>query len=742
MIRGTISSREARTFRANGSALAPIICAAILLPALFAACVSGRARASGPVAAASPARAPGQNPAATMPAAPAATIEMHKASPVQILGERALDILELAMALVVAVATLAMGLLGARGFAREALESSRAWLDSVPSTIAALKDSVRKAEPTAVAPAAIKLRETLLVGAGAGCFAAAFSYPILGRLSRIGLVDDWAEHLQPDWAAFYSITHFHQLPLWSPYRCGGMPLLAHPLSLFVTPLVALQLIFGPFTGLNLQIPVHLAITWAGGYMLARRLGMDLLGRLTCASIFPASSWFYLHIAVGHLEYLPAAYLPWIVMLVWVGTEQESILPWIAAGLLIAITFGEGGAYQCTRAVFFASLLAIYSTVVRRNLRAIKGIVILGIFSIGFGAIKLLPCLFLMRLHPRPIADLEYNPVGVLLTSIFTRDQFWDRFAAGRPLAGGNWGFFELGSYLSPAAVGLAALGLWSRPRRSLPWLLAAALFFAMAIGSPAPWYPWALLHHLPLMSSERVPSRSLMAVTLPVGVIAGFGADVLARSWKPLGGILGSVLLGAAILDAWMVNRPNLDPIAESDPPAAFGEALSGARLDRLPPGASWSPQFRQFYGSPWEMVGTAISNMGSVFCNEGMDFSDLENRNVVGFNQPGYRGEQFLLRPGSVTLRRWTPNALGYDVNTPTANVMVVNQNYNPNWRLAEGDGEVFSEGGLIGVRLSAGTHHLELVYRSYPFLAGAALTLLTCVGALVVRGARLDRG
>jgi uncharacterized membrane protein YfhO len=84
--------------------------------------------------------------------------------------------------------------------------------------------------------------------------------------------------------------------------------------------------------------------------------------------------------------------------------------------------------------------------------------------------------------------------------------------------------------------------------------------------------------------------------------------------------------------------------------------------------------------------------------------------------------------------LRRWTPNALDFDVDTNEGNVMVLNQNYDPNWRLRRGNGHVFSAGGLVGVALPPGGQHLQLAYTSYPFLFGAALTMLTLLAAVLV--------
>jgi hypothetical protein len=387
-------------------------------------------------------------------------------------------------------------------------------------------------------------------------------------------------------------------------------------------------------------------------------------------------------------------------------------------------------------LLLAGLLAAYLAIANESLWPIWSMAIFGVSSIGFGTIKLLPCWYdVMRLHPRPIADLEYNQISALLTGIFTRDQFWDRFAAGRPIPGANWAFFEWGNYLSVVSVALAVLGIATYPRRTFPWLLAGALFFIISIGGPHFWYPWALLHHLPLFSSERVPERCMMVFVFAVSVMAGFGSDFIASRLGWFGPILGSALAAVIIVDAWIVNRPNLNTPAETAPPQVFGESLQGSRLSSLPPGTSYSPEFRQFWGSPWEMVGTSESNMGSLFCNEGMpDFYDISKRSVVGFNETGYFGEQFLVRPGSIVLNHWTPNEVTYDVDTPADNTIIVNQVYDPNWKVVEGNGEVVSSGGMIGVRIPSGRQQLKIAYRSTAFMLGAVLTFLTCIAAIVV--------
>ncbi len=553
--------------------------------------------------------------------------------------------------------------------------------------------------------------QTALAIAGLLIFMAVFSYPVLTGLGTIGLVWDWPEFLIRYWAAYRSLHDFHQIPLWNPYECGGMPLLAHPSSQVLNPLFGLALIFGPFTGLGLQIALDLAIAWTGCYVLARALGMGTLGSLTSASIFPASSWFYLHIGVGHLNFLPSAYLPWIAAVTVIGGGRRRLVPWMLGGLMLAIMFGEGGVYQPTQAMILAVELALCLAVVRKSLWPLAGVVVMVLFGLGFSAIKLLPSIDLMRLHPRPPQDLQSSAVLALLKGLFTRSQFYDRQRIE------DWGFWEVGAYLSPAAAALAVLGLVTAPRRSGPWIIAAAMFFILAIGGPRPWFPWALLHRLPIFLWERMPERFLIMFVLVAGVMAGFGADFLAGLGKPFGAMLASLLLLVALADAWMVTRPNM-------------VAAVGSEVQPVTPSA----QFVQRYDDPWSQLTLARSNMGALHCNEDLDFHEVSNMKVIASNQPGYRGEYYLLGPGTLALRRWTPNMLSYDVITRSANVVVINQNYDANWRLARGRGEVFSRAGLLAVRVPAGAEHLRLVYRSFLFRLGAAISLLTCALAVGV--------
>ena len=154
-------------------------------------------------------------------------------------------------------------------------------------------------------------REATWVAFGSLAYTIMFSYPVLRRIGARGFAHDWDFAAELEWIPYYTIAHFHRFPLWDPYKCGGTPMFGNPLSRILTPFLLLDLMAGPVAGLNLQIVLHLAIAFCGGYVLGRTMALRPIAALVTAVIFPSSSWYYLHLAEGHTVFLCAAYIPWI-----------------------------------------------------------------------------------------------------------------------------------------------------------------------------------------------------------------------------------------------------------------------------------------------------------------------------------------------------------------------------------------------------------------------------------------------
>jgi len=141
-------------------------------------------------------------------------------------------------------------------------------------------------------------REVLLVAASSMAFALIFAWPILGHLGQFGAFHDWEFNTELHWVPYYTVLHYHQFPLWNPYKCGGIPMFGNPQSRVLTPFFLIHLLVGPVLGLQLEIILHLAMAWSGGYVLARTLGLSSLGCVVAASVFPSNSWFFLHVGEG------------------------------------------------------------------------------------------------------------------------------------------------------------------------------------------------------------------------------------------------------------------------------------------------------------------------------------------------------------------------------------------------------------------------------------------------------------
>ncbi len=547
-------------------------------------------------------------------------------------------------------------------------------------------------------------------------FAVAFSHALLARFGQIhdseSAFDDWDLYSVLSWVPYVEIVDYRQFPLWDPYRCSGVPLLGYAESRFLTPFFLVSLAFGPFVGIDVEIVAHLAIAWAGGYVLGRVSRLDPLASAACASVFPASSFLTLHVAVGHLTILPYAYLPWIVACVLVSIERRILWPAAIGGLLLALVLGEGGiAHVFVYALPFVALLVLVVALLERSAWPFCVLAMTVGSALGLGAIKLLP--ILAYASARPIADTDSVGAALLAQMFFGRDQD-RRLSLGTP-----WGYWEYGAYLGVPFAVLAAIGAASRPRRALPWIVLALAMLTLTVGDYGPYAPWTLLHRLPVFDSLRVPSRWVILVIAALAPLVGFGVERLSngRAWRAVIAVLVVVI---AVADAWVVGSGNLSHV----PPAPELTATQ-------------SPHFQQLWDADdRHMLRLARANTGALNCENEL----VPNRigPARGPNQPGYRGEQYVVGDGSVRLARWSPNALSYDVHLPAVQVMIVNQRYDPAWRVVEGAGEVVDQDGLLGVRLPAGDQRVSVSYRSRAFQIGAAISVAAgiLVALLVRRG------
>ena len=557
----------------------------------------------------------------------------------------------------------------------------------------------------------VKLRyEVLWIAALATLFAAWFGYKVLPYLSRIALANDWDYHLELRWVPFYTIVQFHQLPLWNPYRCGGMPMLGHPQSALVSPFLLLDLILGPMVSMHIQVVVHIAIAFSGGCFLARAVRISRLGAIATGGCFAGSSWYYIHMAAGHPDFLPYTFVPWVIGLFYLSVRRRRMLYAALSGMAMAFMYLEAGIYAVPQTALILGLIAATLALEELSFYPLLTLALVGGWTFGFAAIKLLPTLDFFGPGGRPMDAGERNPLWIIGLALFSRNQ-----DPGRELGKMSWGFHEYGAYIGVIFGALALWGIARNFRRGLPWLVVGGTTLALSLGYFGLYSPWVLIHKLPPFYSERIPSRFLILFSLSAAVLAGLGVDSLAERSGPWS-IVAAGLVAVALVDGWLVSPSYMHHVVEGD---------------QIPkPWAATFIQSSEPRTGGHAMYMASNANMGVIACNDSVP----RKFNVHGFEDPGYRGEQYLLGPGSLSLTEWTPNALSFEVEAAAPTVLVVNQNYDHNWHVIAGRGEVFSYAGLIAVHIPTGHQQLELAFRSNAFRIGLPITLLTAFAMIVV--------
>lgn len=241
--------------------------------------------------------------------------------------------------------------------------------------------------------------------------------PVFSHLARFPSNGDWDLFTQLRWVPYFTIAQFHQLPFWNPYKCGGMGMLSNPESSVVTPSLIPYLLFGPYAGLYIEIIGHIAIGFAGGYVLARVMRLGRVAAIVAAVVFPSSSWIYLHLAVGHLNFLPAFFFPWVAALLLISIRRREFLPAAIGGAICALTLTEGNYTFLYTAIIIGSAALVLAIVNRSLWPLIYGLAV-GLFGLAFGGLKLIPMAQQLTIYPKHTFGLEMITARMISDFLF------------------------------------------------------------------------------------------------------------------------------------------------------------------------------------------------------------------------------------------------------------------------------------------------------------------------------------
>ena len=546
-----------------------------------------------------------------------------------------------------------------------------------------------------------------------------------------GRNEDWDWQLSLYEACRVSLVEFRQLPAWNPWTQGGVPLWANPEFPALYPLFLLIPWLGTHVGLKVWILVHQCLLVLAGYVAGREAGLGRIAAHGAALAWLCSAFVPGFIQVGHVMYLPLAWLP----LAWVAQRRGA---WAWAGACLALSFFAGGHYLLLYGVLWLGLDAVFRGLAPSRLPwlglalGLNGL-LLGVhflaWPLGLAALaapawqrpqglrRTLPPL----LGSCALAALLLGVKLVTAPTLFARAERLAPQTVVRVADDFDWVtawsvLVGVGERLSghegqnvfwhpvPVVLGLFGLGLlvWRRP----VFGLLGVTWWCVGWGGATPVHLLEGLHRLPGFEMIRVVERYSLVWTLFLGWGCGACLDEAWRRARLVGALPVAVALGWGLVIA--------------APRAANGQQLGPGRTSQVTP-------------STFAQTRSELTNFEAM--QAGLGKLDCWTTAWLEDPAPGlrargdsdYRGEAWRLEDGAELAVEFTPSAMG--VALPEAGTVVLNQNSIDGWMVF--GAPAGSHDGLVAQELSAGIYTFR--YRPPGLMLGVVLSGL---GLLVLVG------
>jgi len=529
-----------------------------------------------------------------------------------------------------------------------------------------------------------------------------------------------------------TVARYHELPLWNPFDCRGIPMWDHPESMTGSPLLlALTHVDGTKTLIIWNL-FHMVVGFIGMWLLAR----DELKLSREASFIAATAWAYgmnhtAQYAGAHSTFVTFWFVP-LLLFLWRRAE-ESLNSAIGLGALLALMIYNGGTYPTPFCVLFLCIETLTRVrPLKRLLKILRAGAVVGAVSIGLAASRLLPLLDQFKLHTRTM-DPEWDHLWryATLKNMFTwRMPLWSERQVGQ-----QYVWAEYNSYIGWILLTLALIGIVVALFEARWTLFVGLAVFVIMLGHFHDRAPWTLIHkYVPPYKSMRVPSRFrhiLMAfLALWIALAVDRVPSLLKRVWTglwpagppprwlPTFDGLRLVLLGAAMLGVGEMVGLGMDSVAPR---------FQGAPLKLVTP----SPRF--YYEGEHltpDWVDQPRQNRAWSGCRS---YEWPANQNA-----PIWFGDLTPARPSeaadaTVLGAKRTVNTFTVDVDAKKPTRIYLNSGHAEGWRTNVGT-MVSTVDGLLSVDVPAGRHHLHIRYWPKKLTLGFWLTGLTAAGVLLV--------
>ncbi len=542
---------------------------------------------------------------------------------------------------------------------------------------------------------------------------------------------DWHQQFQVTSAIWITLTKYHEFPFWNPYVHGGNFLFAHPLGHVISPQTLIALIFGPIKGIYYSVWFFYALSFAGCYFIGRHLKLSFLATMYLAIVFTFQSHLMNYLFIGSTLWMNAAYLPLSFYFLLRAFDNWKYA--IPAGFFHALIYLGGGVYIFMLYILFVLIFAVSRTVARKNLKPLKAMFVLFLFSFLFASIKILPNLDLYSLNPRDVGfQILPLKLEIIKKAFLDKNQAWN-IVSVYWIGDFNFHFPHFGDYIGIIPILLALAGLiWLRELELILVTLAAFLMYLSNFSAFS--FIWKAVHAVPPFSSLQHPARFVIFLGLMIGIV---GARVISKlnraktnnKWLDH---LKNLIIIALILFVFIDLTKSSYSIIDNFKPMPMQKDL-----------IRWDDKFEYYdfyqrfnlteqdiayldagYFKSFEQIDT-LSNKG--VNKRGLDPMTINRGNILSKGDTGYTGEYYFVdaNGSSVQLEKWSPNKISLNLKTRKDNILVVNQNFHNQWKTKE-KFEIINYKGLLGIKIPEGEHQLHIYVFQNKIFVGAFLFLI----------------
>ncbi len=553
--------------------------------------------------------------------------------------------------------------------------------------------------------------------------------PMLRDFSTYGF-HDWDVETAYRYVTVLSLKKYGEGPWWHPWLCGGTPAWGYVegASNLVSPYLPLYLLFDIRTALRLEVFGAGLMGLAGAYLFASTFTKSHALRALLAALWVLNGRWALQAAVGHTWHLQYGLMPWAFYFFERARQPGKLREATYVGICFALLVYWGGIYPLPHTALFLSLYALLLALFERRWRPLVVLGLAGVVGFGLSAPKLFAVADHMRDVPRLIDSKEVIGLAELLVMLTDPKQRY----GSRPVRTPAYNWHEWGIYVGLGGVLVLVVAVvFAHGKREWALKILGLLCLLLGFGAFNPSAPWALLHELPVFSSQHVPSR----FHYPMLLMLGTAFIATAGRW----------------LDPALERRPWLDLVALV-PVAVF--AFDMVRVSQVPfvqafwmqapPNIEYAQRFEhhtkpplQYVKRDWAppMLLAMMANVGVLECY-GVPPGESA---VVTSDKPEYRGLAYVEGGGRAEVVDWSPNRARVRVSGAQPGTLVVyDMNYDPSWR-ANGE-RAFDHGKLVAYRLAPGETEVE--FRYFPrTLAGSVPLALLTLAACFVRRRHLER-